>query len=195
MKDHESRATFFISAERREWHDPEKVLERIGITKGMVLADLGSGPGFFTIPMARLTGETGIVYAVDSSPTMLKHLLNNIAKSGVNKNIIKIVDADICKTAIPEKSVDVAFFANVLHEVEDKTAFLQEVKRICKITASVVDVDWKKVPTEHGPPLKIRLTEEESSSLFSENGFVVTRQLTAGPNHYELICKLSAKTS
>jgi ubiquinone/menaquinone biosynthesis C-methylase UbiE len=42
--------------------------------QGMTMADLGSGPGFFTIPMAKVTGENGLVYAVDSNLTMLNAL-------------------------------------------------------------------------------------------------------------------------
>jgi ubiquinone/menaquinone biosynthesis C-methylase UbiE len=185
----EDRAKMMMSAARKEWHDPETVLKSIGIKKGMTLVDLGSGPGFFTIPMAQATGEKGVVYAVDSNPTMLKHLQENIAKSGIANEIIKIVKADICNTGLPENSVDVAFFANVLHEVKDKKTFLQEVKRICKPTANVVNIDWKKTPTEHGPPMKDRLSEEEATRLMSENGFRVTKQIDAGPKHYELICK------
>lgn len=187
----ENRAKFMMSAARKEWHDPEIILKNIGIQKGTTLADLGSGPGFFTIPMARLTGERGTVYAVDSNPTMLKHLRNNIDQSGVKAGIIKIVDGDVCQTGIPKDSVDVAFFANLLHEVEDKKTFLEEVKRICKSTALVVDVDWKKVSTERGPPLNVRLTEEEAIDLFSVNDFKVTKQIAAGPNHYELVFKFA----
>jgi ubiquinone/menaquinone biosynthesis C-methylase UbiE len=192
MEKHEDRAKFLMSAARKEWHDPKTVLKRIGIKKGMTLADLGSGPGFFTLPMAQATGENGIVFAVDSDPTMLEHLRENIAKSGVNSSIIKIVKGDVCNTGLPRNSVDVAFFANVLHEVKNKKSFLQEVKRICRSTAYVVDVDWKKVPTERGPPLRIRLSEEEALRLMFDNGFTVTKQRDAGPKHYELIFKITA---
>ena len=148
------RVKFLMSEERKQWHNPETILNEAGVTKGMVIADLGSGPGFFTIPMAQMTGEKGLVYAVDSNQTMLNGLKENIAKSEVNPNIIKIVNSDVCHTGIPKESVDLVLFANVLHEVEDRKAFFQEVKRISKRTAFIVDVDWKKIQTEHGPPLK-----------------------------------------
>jgi len=46
--------------------NPETILKSLGVKKGMTLVDLCSGLGFFTIPMAETTGETGRVYAVDS---------------------------------------------------------------------------------------------------------------------------------
>ncbi len=193
MEHHIDRVKFLMSEERKQWHNPETILKEAGITRGMIIADLGSGPGFFTIPMAQMTGEKGLVYAVDSSPAMLNGLKENIAKSEVNPNIIKIVNSDVCHTGIPEESVDLVLFANVLHEVEDRKAFFQEVRRISKSTAFIVDVDWKKVQTEHGPPFKERLSEDEAKRVLAENGFSVIKQIEVGPYHYELIAKLSSK--
>jgi ubiquinone/menaquinone biosynthesis C-methylase UbiE len=189
MDHHIDRVKFLMSKERRQQHDPQTVLKEAGVRKGMVIADLGSGPGFFTIPMAQMTGEKGLVYAVDSNQAMLEGLRENIAKSEVNPNIIKMVNSDVCHTGIAKESVDLVFFANVLHEVEPKKAFLQEVRRISKTTAYIVVVDWKKVQTEHGPPFEMRLSEDEASRVFVENGFCVIKQIDVGPYHYELVCK------
>ena len=189
MENHSHRSKFLMSEERKQFHNPETILKSVGEIKGMIMADLGSGPGFFTIPMAQQTGEDGLVYAVDSNQVMLSSLKENIAKSGVNPKVIKIINSDVCNTGIPSESVDLVLFANVLHEVEDKKAFFQEIRRISKPTAYVIAVDWKKIQTEHGPPLKIRLSEDEASSVLVENGFSVAKQIDVGPYHYELICK------
>jgi len=192
MEHHIDRVKFLMSEERKLWHNPETILQRADATKGMTMADLGSGPGFFTIPMAQITGEKGLVYAVDSNQNILDNLKENIAKSGVNPKVIKIVKNDVCHTGIPNESVDLVLFANVLHEVADRKAFFQEVKRISKITALIVDVDWKKIQTEHGPPLESRLSEDEANQILSESGFTVVKQTDAGTYHYELIAKLSS---
>jgi ubiquinone/menaquinone biosynthesis C-methylase UbiE len=189
MEYHVDRVKFLMSDERKQQHNPQTILNEAGVTKGMTIVDLGSGPGFFTIPMAQMTGEKGLVYAVDSSQAMIDGLKENIAKSEVNPKIIRTVNSDVCHTGIPKESVDLVLFANVLHEVEDKKAFFQEVRRISKHTAYIVDVDWKKIQTEHGPPMKERLSEDEAKSVLSENGFSVIKQIDIGPYHYELICK------
>jgi ubiquinone/menaquinone biosynthesis C-methylase UbiE len=191
MINRDELAKFLMSDTRRKGQNPQVILNGLGIKKGMTLADLGSGPGFFTIPMAEMTGNTGRVYAIDSDSTMLNYLRENIAKSDVDSYVIKIINGDVTHTGIPEKSVDVAFFANMLHDIGDKKAFFEEVKRICKPTAVVVDIDWKKIQTERGPPLSIRLTEEESTCLLFENGFGVIKQIDLEPTHYELICQLA----
>ena len=187
MEHHIDRVKFLMSEERKQWHNPQTILNQI--TKGMIIADLGCGPGFFTIPIAQITGEKGLVYAVDSNQTMLNALKENIAKSDVNPNTIKIVNSDVCHTGISGESVDFVLFANFLHEVEDKKAFFQEVKRISKPSTYIVDVDWKKTKSEYGPPLKDRLLEDEAKGVLEENGFCVIKQIDLGPTHYELISK------
>jgi ubiquinone/menaquinone biosynthesis C-methylase UbiE len=59
----------------------------------------------------------------------------------VNPNIIKIIKSDVCHTGIPKESVDLVLFANVLHEVQDKKVFFQEIRRVSKPAAYIVDVD------------------------------------------------------
>jgi ubiquinone/menaquinone biosynthesis C-methylase UbiE len=189
MENHIDRVKFLMSKERKQQHDPDSILNEAGVAKGMVIADLGSGPGFFTLPIAQMTGEKGLVYAVDSSQTMLDGLKENIVKSEINPRIIRIVNSDVCNTGIVKQSVDLVLFANVLHEVKDRKAFFGEVMRISKPTATILDVDWKKVPTEKGPPFNDRLSEDEAKRVFAENGFSVTKIIDVGPYHYELICK------
>jgi len=188
---HIDRVKFLMSKDRKQQHNPETVLNEAGVKKGMIIADLGSGPGFFTIPMAQITGEKGLVYAVDSNQAMLDGLKENIAKSEVNPSIIKMVRSDVCHTGIPKESVDLVFFANVLHEVGDKKSFFQEVRRISRPTAYIIVVDWKKVKTEHGPPFKDRLSEDEANKVLAENGFSVIKKIDVGPYHYELICNVT----
>jgi ubiquinone/menaquinone biosynthesis C-methylase UbiE len=194
MEHHIDRAKFLMSEERKRFHDPETVLNSIGATHGMVMADLGSGPGFFTVPMAQLAGEDGLVYAVDGNQAMLTALKENLANAGVKPKVVKIINSDVCNTDIPDASVDLVLFANLLHEVADRKAFFQELHRITKPDACIVDLDWKKIQTEHGPPLKERLSEAETTSVFADNGFSVIKQVEVGPYHYELIGKPAVRS-
>jgi ubiquinone/menaquinone biosynthesis C-methylase UbiE len=184
---HIDRAKFLMSEERKRFHDPAAILKDAGAKRGMVMADLGSGPGFFTVPMAQLAGEGGIVYAIDGNQAMLNALKENLSKAGVNPKVVKAINSDICNTKIPDASVDFALFANVLHEVADRQAFFRELLRIAKSDACIVDVDWKKTPTEHGPPMEMRLSEAQASGVFAEYGFAVTKQVDVGPYHYMLV--------
>ena len=187
-------ASLLMAEDRKVWQNAEEILQQLGITEGMTVADLACGPGYFTLPMARLVGGSGTVYAVDSSSTMLKHLKQNVTKGlpiDLRKTIV-LMENDVTRTEIPENSVDVILMANIIHDLEDVRSFSMEVKRILKPQATAVDIDWHKRETEsNGPPLQRRLSEDESRNLLTENGFRVKKAIYAGPYHYGLVLGLS----
>ncbi|MDG6957930.1 MAG: methyltransferase domain-containing protein, partial [Nitrososphaerota archaeon] len=58
---------------RRIFSPPKRLLSKY-VSSGSSVADLGCGPGYFTIPMAELTGPGGKVYAVDFDAGAVEHL-------------------------------------------------------------------------------------------------------------------------
>jgi len=54
---------------RRLFQDPETILSPY-IKSGMKVLEVGPGMGFFSLPMARLIGETGRIYCVDLQEKM-----------------------------------------------------------------------------------------------------------------------------
>ncbi len=57
-----------LDGKLRRWvHNPVKILSPL-ITEGMTVLDVGCGPGFFSIEMARLVGADGSVIAADLQP-------------------------------------------------------------------------------------------------------------------------------
>ena len=50
---------------RDQWQQPDKVIQSLRIRPGSIVADLGSGSGYFTLRLANAVGPTGKVYAVD----------------------------------------------------------------------------------------------------------------------------------
>lgn len=186
-RDFDELARRLMSDERRDYQDPLKIARTMGVRKGMTVVDMGCGPGFFTLPLARLVGATGRVYAVEANPTMIRHLRANIRKTGADGSRIKITRSDVSDTRVPAASADVVLLARVLHDVEDKKAFLGEVRRICKPGGRVVDLDWKKIRTKHGPPYEILLSAAESKKIMAENGFRPAGAFNPGRYHYGLI--------
>lgn len=181
-------AKLLMSEERRSWQDPEQVLDTISIKPGSTVVDLACGPGFFTIPIARKITTIGTVYAVDSNPTMIDHLQRNLAAAGLHDEVT-VIEADVSKTKIPDEVADYILFANVLHDIEDKKSFLREVSRLAGANCSIVDIDWHKRESEMGPPMNLRLSEQESRQLLRDSGFSIVRPINAGKYHYGFVCK------
>src|SRR3954453_13971204 len=72
---------------------PEAALDAIGIQKGMTVADVGAGVGYFSIRMANRVGPEGKVYANDVQPEMLAMLKQRAAKAKVS-NIIPVLGTE-----------------------------------------------------------------------------------------------------
>ena len=83
-----------VSPIRRWFQDPEKILSPY-INEGMTVLDIGPGMGFFTIPAARMVGDSGRVIAVDLQDKMLKSLVKRAEKAGVAGRIVtKLCEPD-----------------------------------------------------------------------------------------------------
>ena len=65
---------FLDDPKRLFFENPDLILSEVGVRPGKVVADIGWGTGFFTFPLAKYVGETGKVFALDTSPTMIKEL-------------------------------------------------------------------------------------------------------------------------
>ena len=116
---------------RRLISPPEKKIRKYA-SKGITVADIGCGPGHFTIYMAEAVGLKGKVYAADSDPKSIEVLT---AKSKA-KGFEKIIDARTTSAAnlefVPDRSVDFVFAHGVLCCMTDHVGAVEEIKRVLK---------------------------------------------------------------
>ena len=120
---HDTLYGFFVN--------PYKLLNSAGLKPGQKVLEIGCGPGFFTIPAAKIVGEKGSVYALDINPVAIKTMRRKIKEKGL-KNV-KVILADASETGLPEESVDVAFLFGVIHALDDVDAVMQETHRVLKV--------------------------------------------------------------
>lgn len=168
-----------LRQERVDSIRPERVLTEAGLAEGNVFADVGCGPGFFTLPASVIVGPTGRVYAIDTQPEMLEAL----KKRGVSANVTPVKSGEE-NIPVDDKTADLALAAYVLHEAANTAGFLKEIFRLLKSGGRLVIIDWKKQQEEHGPPMAERITEAEAAAFIKAAGFVkiVTSSLNA--SHY-----------
>jgi ubiquinone/menaquinone biosynthesis C-methylase UbiE len=173
--------------DRRKWQNPEAILAEMGLTPGMVFADLGSGEGFFALPAARIVGSEGRVYALDSDAEGINHLKKTAAEEGL-VNVIAVAGQGE-STMLCEECADIVFLGTVLHDFADAAMVLRNARTMIKPTGKLVNLDWKKEQTELGPPVEIRFDEGKASRLISEAGFQVEKVWDIGPYHYVVTAK------
>ncbi len=112
---------------RRWLQNPQKILAPY-IREGMTVLDIGCGPGFFSVDIAKMVGKTGRVISADLQSGMLEKLRNKI-KGTVLEGRIKLVKCDKDKVNVVDK-VDLILAFFMVHEVPDKGAFFLELKKI-----------------------------------------------------------------
>jgi ubiquinone/menaquinone biosynthesis C-methylase UbiE len=130
---------------RRLVHKPRRILEA-HIRKGMTVLDLGCGPGFFTIEMAKLVGEEGRVIAADLQQDMLDKVTGKIRGTDLEQRIElhKCQDAMI---GISQK-VDFVLAFWMVHEVPDQQRLFEELKSVMNSGGRILIVEPKIHVTE-----------------------------------------------
>lgn len=117
----------------------DQVIAKIGLKPGDVVADIGSGSGAFSIPMARAIAPNGILYAVDIDKDMLAYVQQRAEKAGV-KNL-RTVLGEYDDPKLPVKNLDVAFFHRVLHMIQNREIYLDSTAKYMKPDGRIVIID------------------------------------------------------
>jgi ubiquinone/menaquinone biosynthesis C-methylase UbiE len=170
-----------------KWHHPKLNLENVGLRAGMVFMDIGCSYGFFTIPAAQIVGEHGKVYAVDVSASAISRLKHEAAEKGLKNVTAKVGAAE--ETVFCEACADMVFYSIVLHDFRDPAKVLQNARQMLKPTGTLVNLDWKKKLMPIGPPVRIKFSEEQASSLIEQAGFTIESVKDLGSNFYIVVAK------
>jgi ubiquinone/menaquinone biosynthesis C-methylase UbiE len=114
---------------RKLFHNSEEIL-RPYVVEGNWVLDIGPGMGYFSIPLARIVGETGKVIAADIQPQMLRALQKRAKKAGVEKRII----THLCKADSLglDRTFDFVLAFWMVHEVPNPLALFEEIKSLLK---------------------------------------------------------------
>jgi ubiquinone/menaquinone biosynthesis C-methylase UbiE len=123
----------------RRWvQDPRQILAPF-IKEGMTVLDLGCGPGFFTLDIARLVGPSGRVIASDLQEGMLEKIRAKIRGSEMEPRIT-LHHCREDRVGVTEK-VDFVLAFYMVHEVPDQAAFFREIGSILKPGGQVLVVE------------------------------------------------------
>jgi predicted methyltransferase len=143
-----------LNPRRARWQKPAAVVRALGLRRGQVVAEIGSGPGYFTPRLARAVGPSGHVYAVDPEAAVLNVLRRRLARMGV-RNVTPVLGRDD-DPLLPRGRCDVALLINVYHHMHGRIGFLRRLVAALPRNARVVNIDWDE-KTEFGPPPRRRV--------------------------------------
>lgn len=170
--------------------DPNRIIKYFDLKKGDFVADFGAGHGFFTIPMARMVGGEGKVYAVD----IQKGALDIIREKARHENLlnIELVWADLDQpngSKLKDKFIDFILIANILFQAEEKQELFHEAYRLLRESGRCAIVEWDEFGTSFGPAIASRIKKSSAEDLARAAGFQLEREFETGSNHYGLLFK------
>jgi ubiquinone/menaquinone biosynthesis C-methylase UbiE len=162
---------------RKLVHNPRKILGPY-IKEGMKVLDLGCGPGFFTLEMARLVGSSGKVLAADLQDGMLEKLKVKIQNTGL-ANRVEFHQCPADRIGLSEKCDFILVFY-MLHEVPDPGAFLREIKALLKPDGKVLIAEPKWHVTHDEFLATIAVMEQAGFAVLEKPKICFSRAVVIG---------------
>ncbi|MCX6747961.1 MAG: class I SAM-dependent methyltransferase [Candidatus Nomurabacteria bacterium] len=167
--------------------DPVKNLKLLGLEETMIVADLGAGTGYYSIPAAKIV-KNGKVYAIEVQKDFLKTIINKAHDAKLEN--LECIWGDVEKiggTKIGDSIVDAAIVSNVFCLIEDKDKLLQEAKRILKNKGRVLIVEINEDSALVAKSKSICISKNNIRTLFEKEGFIHDKDIDAGHHHYGMI--------
>ncbi|MDA1128499.1 MAG: class I SAM-dependent methyltransferase [Chloroflexi bacterium] len=170
-----------LHPERIETLDPFRVLSLCPVNPRDTVADIGCGPGYFTLPLAKFL-INGKVFALDTSDEMIEACQHRIDDAHMgNVAVMKCGEYDF---PLEPASVDGLFIAFVVHDPDDRVRFLTAVRELLRPRGWCFILEWHKKETESGPPQERRITPDELGQIAKDSGFRVQSSKDVNAEQY-----------
>lgn len=160
------------SKDREKWLNRKKIIQFLNLKSTNIIADLGCGSGYFTIPISQKVKK---IYGIDIQNEMLNYLEKKIEKQKISN--IKILFSKEDQIPLKKSSIDLLLSVNTLHEFHKKKIIIQEIQRVLKPEGIAAIIDFKKEKTGLGPPISIRISKKQAISNFERQGLKFLKSL------------------
>lgn len=177
-----------LNPRMEEVFDPNSLIALVPLNKDQVIGDIGCGPGYLSIPLAKYAYE-GKLYAIDVQEEMLEYV-----RKGAERFRLSNVETVVSKeNTIPldAEVLDGAVIANTLHEATKPPSLMKEATRLLKKNGWLAIVEW--VPSEEdqeiGPPAKKRIKMQQVLEWAAELGLHRLSARELNVNHYIVVFK------
>lgn len=127
--------------ERQEEERTDLVLPALKLKRGDVVADIGSGTGYFSWRIAREVGTNGLVYGVEIQQEMLDLMAKRMKEERVNN--VKGVLGTVTDPKLPPGSVDLVIMVDVYHEFDFPFEMMEKICQALKPGGRVAFVEYR----------------------------------------------------
>jgi len=169
---------------RDAYQKPEEVIRALGLDPKAVVADVGCGPGYFTLRLARAVPQ-GLVLAVDVEPRQLDRLRQRLHAEGAT-NVVPVL-ASVDDPYLPPARFDLILVVDTYHHFEDRREYLAKLGRALEPGGRLVIIDYFKRELPVGPPVEHKIAREEVLKEVEAAGFKLIDEPSFLPYQYFLI--------
>lgn len=173
----EEWAIVLESGRRMEGLEIENVVRALNLERGAVVADIGAGTGIFSVPIASAVGPSGTVLAVEVDPGFLPMIEEKAHGSNVHN--VQAVLGEFGDPRLPRNDVQLAFFHDVLHHIEDRQGYLRTLDRYMApgSRVAVVDYDGRHPATPHQDQPAMLITPDDVDGWMRNAGYALEQEI------------------
>ena len=182
FKGAEQWAHEFDDPKRDAWQKPHEVIQALALKPDAVVADIGSGTGYFSVRLAHMVPR-GRVYGVDIEPDMVKYLAERAKRDGLT-NLIAVTGTPD-NPLLPEK-VDLILIVDTFHHIENRDRYFRNLHDSLKPDGRIAIIDFR-MDSEEGPPKSVRSTPDVMEAELNRAGYTLVQEPDFLPNQYFLI--------
>jgi ubiquinone/menaquinone biosynthesis C-methylase UbiE len=128
--------------------EAEEVMRLSGVARGMWVADVGAGEGYYTVRLSPAVGPRGRVLAEDIVPETRDLLAERVQREGLDNVAVRLGRPE--NPMLPQRSFDRVFLVHMYHEVASPYEFLWNLREGLKPDGEVVVVDADRPTKRHG---------------------------------------------
>lgn len=178
----EEWAKIFDDPKRDAWQKPHDVIQALKLKPDAVVADIGSGTGYFSVRFAHMVPK-GRVYGLDTEPDMVKYLSDRAKRAGLNN--VTAVQAKPGNPQLPE-AADLVILVDVYHHVENREQYFRQLQKSLKPGGRLAVIDFR-LDSPEGPPKAARIAPEQVKAELQRAGYVLSEEHGFLPNQYFLV--------
>ena len=178
-------------AEREDEEQPDRALQLIGITPGMIVADVGAGTGYMTVRLALRVGPKGKVYANDLQSAMIETLRDTVRRRKLTN--VETVQGTETDARLPAGTIDLALLVDVYHEFWHPQEMLRSIRQSLKPNGRLVLLEFRKEDASLPILETHKMSVAGARTEVEAEGFTFDRVLEQLPRQHILIFRKPAQ--
>lgn len=175
--------------DRKEWQNPELVINELGNLENHTVVDIGAGTGYFTFLVAPLAEK---VIAVDIDQRFLDVI--DSRKQDLDPDIAERIETRLTLVNDPllnNEEADAVLIVNTYHFLSNRVEYLSKIREGMKPGGTILIVDFKNDTAEVVPPGDLAVPVNTAIDELKSSGFqnVVVDQMSL---KYQYIIKANS---